>query len=105
MSEEVGLVSTEEATDVEPQDKSNEKLLKLPFSKIRTIMKLDPDFNGASVEAVFLIAKATELFIEALAKETCNFTQQNKKKTVQKRDVDSAVDSVEAFSFLEGCLE
>lgn len=59
MSEEVGLVSTEEATDVEPQDKSNEKLLKLPFSKIRTIMKLDPDFNGASVEAVFLIAKAT----------------------------------------------
>ncbi|OQR75672.1 DNA polymerase epsilon subunit 4-like [Tropilaelaps mercedesae] len=105
MSEESGLAPAEGSAEVEPQDKSNEKLLKLPLAKIRTIMKLDPDLNGASQEAVFLVAKATELFIDALAKETCNFTQQNKKKMLQKKDVESAVDSVEAFSFLEGCLE
>lgn len=47
------------ATEADGQEKGNEKLLKLPLSKIRTIMKLDPDFNGASLEAVFLIGKAT----------------------------------------------
>lgn len=52
-------VSMEGITEVDPQDKTNEKLLQLPLSKIRTIMKLDPDFNGASQEAVFLITKAT----------------------------------------------
>lgn len=49
----------ETATEGEPLDKTNEKLLQLPFSKIRTIMRLDPDFKGATQEAVFLIAKAT----------------------------------------------
>ncbi|XP_003739450.1 DNA polymerase epsilon subunit 4 [Galendromus occidentalis] len=83
----------------------HEKLLRFPISKIRTIMKLDSEMNSASQEAVFIVAKATELFIEAIAKETYNFTLQNRKKTVQRRDVESAIDSIEVFSFLEGCLD
>lgn len=43
----------------EGQAEKHEKLLRFPISKIRTIMKLDPDLNSASQEAVFIVAKAT----------------------------------------------
>lgn len=67
-------------------------------------MKLDPDLNIASMEAVFLVTKATELFIQSLAKESFIHTVQAKKKTVQKRDVDLAISSVDALMFLDGAL-
>lgn len=67
-------------------------------------MKLDPDFGLASAEAVFLVTKATELFIDSLAKESFVHTAQAKKKTVQKRDVDQAIESVDALMFLEGTM-
>lgn len=39
-----------------------EKLVKLPLSRIKSIIKMDPDVNLASQEAVFLIAKSTVRF-------------------------------------------
>lgn len=68
-------------------------------------MKLDPDFGLVSSEAVFLVTKATELFIDSLAKESFVHTAQAKKKTIQKRDVDQAIESVDALMFLEGTIE
>uniref|UniRef100_A0A224YLC1 DNA polymerase epsilon subunit 4 n=1 Tax=Rhipicephalus zambeziensis TaxID=60191 RepID=A0A224YLC1_9ACAR len=82
-----------------------EKLCRFPLSRVKNIMKLDPDVVLASQEAVFLVAKATELFVASLAKEAYTFTRQAKKKTMQKKDVDSSVEAVEAFAFLEGTLE
>lgn len=67
-------------------------------------MKLDPDFGLAGAEAVFLVTKATELFIDSLAKESFVHTAQSKKKTVQKRDVEQAIESVDSLMFLEGTL-
>lgn len=85
--------------------RSNEtRLSNLPLSRIKTIMKLDPDFQLASAEAIFLVTKATELFIESLAKESWTHTAQAKKKTVQKRDIDMAIASVDALMFLEGTM-
>ncbi|XP_077500185.1 DNA polymerase epsilon subunit 4 [Amblyomma americanum] len=82
-----------------------EKLCRLPLSRVKNIMKLDPDVMLFSQESVFLVAKATELFVAALAKEAYSFTRQAKKKTIQKKDVDSSVEAVEAFAFLEGTLD
>lgn len=45
-----------------------------------------------------------ELFIESLAKEAYKYTSQSKKKTVQKHDVQSAIDNVDALVFLEGAM-
>lgn len=98
--------------DVEsPQDESeqeeekSEKVLRLPFSRVKHIMKIDPDVHLASQEAVFLITKSTELFIESLAKEAYRYTAQGKRRTLQKKDIDSAIESADCLAFLEGVLD
>lgn len=45
-----------------------------------------------------------ELFIDSLTKESYKYTARMKKKTLQKRDVESAIDNVDALVFLEGML-
>lgn len=67
-------------------------------------MKVDPDVTLIQNECAFLVAKATELFIESLARESFVHTAQAKKKTVQKRDVDMAIANVDALVFLEGAM-
>ncbi|KAK0082927.1 hypothetical protein PV325_009628 [Microctonus aethiopoides] len=85
-------------------EEQKEKLLKLPIGRVRNIAKMDPDVNLMNQEAVFLIAKSTELFIDSFAKEAYRFTVQAKKKTVQKRDVEQAIDNIDELAFLEGML-
>jgi len=102
------FVSEESASEVVQDTKNAEKnvrVSRLPLTRIKNIMKMDSDVNLASQEAVFLVAKATELFVESLARESYHFTLQSKKKTLQKKDVDSSVDAVDAFVFLEGTLD
>lgn len=67
-------------------------------------MKLDPDVAIISQECAVLVTKATELFIESLAREAFTHTAQAKKKTIQKRDVDAAISAVDALMFLEGAM-
>ncbi|KAL5280644.1 POLE4 family protein [Megaselia abdita] len=80
------------------------KLIKLPLTRIKNLMKLDPDYNGASQEAVASVAVATEYFIQSLAREAYTFTQQVKKKTLQKNDVDCAINAVDSLMFLKGAM-
>lgn len=80
------------------------RLLRLPLARVKHIMKLDPDVSIISQECAVLVTKATELFIESLARESFVHTAQAKKKTVQKKDVDAAIGSVDALMFLEGAL-
>ena len=86
-------------------EEKTEKLSKLPLGRVKNIMKLDPDVNMASQECVFLISKATELFVDSLAKECYTYTVQNKKKTIAKNDVDTAVEAVDCLAFLEGAID
>lgn len=80
------------------------RLFQLPLTRIRNLMKLDPDMNIASLESVFVVTRATELFIESLAREAFSYTTQSKKKTMQKRDVDLAISSVDSLMFLDGAM-
>lgn len=43
----------------EQEEEKSEKILRLPFSRVKYIMKIDPDVHLASQEAVFLITKST----------------------------------------------
>ncbi|XP_020388032.2 DNA polymerase epsilon subunit 4 isoform X1 [Rhincodon typus] len=81
------------------------KLLRLPLSRIKGLMKADPDVSLASQEAVFAIGKATELFVEVIAKDAYSFALRGKRKTIQRKDVDNAVDVTDEFAFLEGTLD
>lgn len=80
------------------------RLTQLPLSRIKALMKVNADHGLASSEAVFLMCKATELFIESLTKESFVHTAQARKKTVQLKDVERAIESVDALMFLEGAL-
>lgn len=48
-----------EKTTENSQAAGSERLLRLPLTRIKTIMKMDPEVNLASQEAVATIAKAT----------------------------------------------
>lgn len=54
-------VNTENDTELPSavSEEPSEKILRLPISRIKKIMKMDPDVGIASQEAVFLITKAT----------------------------------------------
>lgn len=80
------------------------RLTQLPLARIKHLMKADPDVTLIQNECAFLVAKATELFIASLARESFVHTAQAKKKTVQKRDVDLAIANVDALVFLEGTM-
>lgn len=67
-------------------------------------MKLDPDLNIASNEAVFLVTRACEMFIQSLGVEAYTYTAQAKKKTIQKRDLDLAIAAVDSLMFLDGAM-
>lgn len=79
-------------------------MLSLPSARVKQIMKTDQEVSLITGECTFLVAKATELFIESLAREAFLHTAQSKKKTVQKRDVDAAIENVDALMFLEGMM-
>ncbi|XP_061738975.1 DNA polymerase epsilon subunit 4 isoform X2 [Nerophis ophidion] len=81
------------------------RLSKLPLARIKALMKSDPDVSLASQESVFIIAKATELFVEMIAKDALVYAQQGKRKTLQRKDLDNAIEAVDEFAFLEGTLD
>lgn len=81
------------------------RLAKLPLSRIKALMKADPDVSLASQESVFIIAKATELFVEMIAKDALVYAQQGKRKTLQRKDLDNAIETIDEFAFLEGTLD
>ena len=75
--------------------------LRLPLAKIRPMIKLDPDVQLTSQDSVYLIAKATEMFIEFLAQESFRITLANKRKIVTKQDLEEAVDITDPLHFLQ----
>ncbi|KAI0232583.1 DNA polymerase epsilon subunit 4 [Lamellibrachia satsuma] len=87
------------------ESEKTERIVKLPLSRIKHMVKLDPDVTLASQDAVLMIARATELFIQDLTKEAYSSTMHSKRKTVQKKDLDVAVDNVDYFAFLDGTLD
>ncbi|KAH8269642.1 hypothetical protein KR018_011369 [Drosophila ironensis] len=87
-----------------PEQEPEAKITHLPLARIRNIMKLDPDLQMANTEAVFTVAKAVELFIASLARESYTYTAQSKKKTIQKRDVEMAISAVDSLMFLDGAM-
>ena len=97
----------EERADKSLTDKPQKQrdINKFPQSRIRNIMKMDPDITIASQESVFLITKAAELFVQLQAQEAYKRTKVSKRKTVQKKDLDSVMDELDCMAFLEGAID
>ncbi|KAF5298193.1 hypothetical protein FQA39_LY02617 [Lamprigera yunnana] len=96
--------SSEVTTEKKPTPQPK-KFIRLPLARVKNIMKLDSECQKVTQDSVFLVTKATELFVELLGRESAKFTQQGKRKTVQRRDVDAVISEIPQLCFLEGALE
>lgn len=87
--------------DKERDDKkmSANKLLQLPVSRIKTIMKSSPELGNVSPESYFLITRATELFVKYLAKNA--YETAGKSKSVEYKALSKLVSTDESLDFLE----
>ncbi|KAK4291709.1 hypothetical protein Pmani_035477 [Petrolisthes manimaculis] len=107
--ENEGVAMMEEVVETggggEGGDEERGNGLRLPISRVKKIMKADPDLNLTSQDAVYVLTKATELFVESLVQEAYQFTCQARKKTMSRRDIDNCIEAIEALAFLDGALE
>ncbi len=72
----------------------------LPLARIKRIMKSDEDVRMISAEAPVLFAKACELFILELTLRSWCYSEKNKRRTLQREDVQMAIRRTEIFDFL-----
>ncbi|CAJ0577658.1 unnamed protein product, partial [Mesorhabditis spiculigera] len=72
--------------------------LDLPMARIKKIMKIDYDLEGQ--DAPLFLSKATELFIQELTLKSWAFTEEQRRKTIQKLDIGAACARDEHFDFL-----
>ncbi|EDM16122.1 chromatin accessibility complex 1 (predicted), isoform CRA_a, partial [Rattus norvegicus] len=89
------------ADSVVGKDKCGEqRLVSLPLSRIRVIMKSSPEVSSINQEALVLTAKATELFVQYLA--TCSYRHGSgkAKKALTYSDLASAAEDSETLQFL-----
>ena len=72
----------------------------LPLARIKRIMKSDEDVRMISAEAPVLFAKACEMFILEMTVRSWHYSENNKRKTLQKEDVREAIQRTDIFDFL-----
>ena len=78
--------------------------LLIPKACIKRIMKLDPDTKQLNQDAIVLVAKATELFIDKLARASHTMALTNKRKTIKYEDIADARVSEKSMEFLDGVI-
>ena len=76
--------------------------LAIPKSSIRRIMKLDDEVKSVQQEAVWLIGKATEIFLENLSKQSYEQSIKRGGRMIRYEDVADARTADANLSFLEG---
>ncbi|KAL8612716.1 hypothetical protein ACOMHN_025367 [Nucella lapillus] len=97
--------SSESEPLAEAQSEQNDRFVRLPLTRIKHIIKMDPEVTLASHEAVITIAKAAEFFISTLVRDASYKTIQRKRRVVLRKDLEYAMDSRDCYSFLEGAVQ
>ncbi|CAH8383986.1 unnamed protein product [Eruca vesicaria subsp. sativa] len=109
ISESSSSDSVEEARRDEPM-KSNgggvedAKMIRFPMNRIRRIMRSDNSAPQIMQDAVFLVNKATELFIERFSGEAYESSVQDKKKFIHYKHLSSVVSNDDRYEFLADCV-
>ena len=97
--------NTSPASKETPSKDTDPKLFRFPHGRIKQIMKLDPDVAMINAEAIFVVNKAVEEFIQCLAIESYHHTTASKKKTIMKDHVNTAIETTDELAFLDGAME
>ena len=93
-----------QAIEMDALDISTEQDFKnhndLPLARIKRIMKSDEDVRMISAEAPVLFAKACEMFILELTLRSNAEAEKQKRRTLQKEDVEAAIKVTDTYDFL-----
>ncbi|OLN81511.1 Transcriptional activator HAP5 [Colletotrichum chlorophyti] len=81
-------------------DNHDYKLHQLPLARIKKVMKADPDVKMISAEAPILFAKGCDIFITELTMRAWIHAEENKRRTLQRSDIASALAKSDMFDFL-----
>ncbi|AWP21652.1 putative chromatin accessibility complex protein 1 [Scophthalmus maximus] len=83
---------------------SNKKMISLPISRVRLIMKSSPDVSSINQDALFLTTKATELFVQHLAHSSFNNGPGKETNSLSYSDLANTAEETETFHFLTDIL-
>lgn len=72
----------------------------LPLARIKKIMKVDRNVKMVSGDTPVIFSKACELFIQELTMRAWTNAEVNKRRTLQKGDIASAITRSDEFDFL-----
>ena len=72
----------------------------LPLARIKKVMKADPEVKMISAEAPILFAKGCDMFITELTMRAWIHAEENKRRTLQRSDIASALAKSDMFDFL-----
>jgi len=92
------------APKTEPTQQKGTALVQLPLARVKRIIKTDSDIKLIGSDAVVLIAKATELFLEYLVVEAYNKTKEEKRKILQYKDLARLVRETDELEFLDDMI-
>ncbi|GAB1731137.1 hypothetical protein NU195Hw_g8246t1 [Hortaea werneckii] len=81
-------------------DEHDYKLHQLPLARIKKVMKADPEVKMISAEAPILFAKGCDIFITELTMRAWIHAEENKRRTLQRSDIASALAKSDMFDFL-----
>ena len=81
-------------------DMHDYKLHQLPLARIKKVMKADPEVKMISAEAPILFAKGCDIFITELTMRAWIHAEENKRRTLQRSDIASALAKSDMFDFL-----
>lgn len=83
---------------------SSKKSVSLPISRVRLIMKSSPDVSSINQEALFLTTKATELFVQHLARSSFSSGSGKDTNSLSYSDLANTAEETDTFHFLTDIL-
>lgn len=93
------LFETQKA-QIEAYDDDHWKNPEFPLARIKKIMRIDEDVKMISGEVPILLSKAIEIFVTELTLRSWIFTEESKRRTVQRSDIAMAIAKNDMFDFL-----
>jgi DNA polymerase epsilon subunit 4 len=98
---QVAQLQEKPVVEKKPREPSDSKVDALPVSRIKKIMRVDEDVKTLSKEAINLVGRATELFLEYFARECHEVAVSFKKKTITPQHFDLTARRTSKLEFLK----
>lgn len=86
--------------EMDAKDGKEDTVLALPMSRIKKIVKLDPEHISSTESANYVLGMATEMFVRQFAVDASEITRSKGRKKVMYADAQKAVSNVDIYAFM-----